>query len=285
MRFESPTTIAQALDLLSDPAARCLAGGQSLGAMMNADLVEPEMLVSLRRVEGLAGVEVLADGTLRLGAMTTYRAVASLPVTDGNTQLIVGAVPLIAHPAIRNQGTVGGSICHADPAGDFPTLVTCVDASIRIARPGGVREVPAGEFFLDYFETSLEAGEMVIAIDVPRAPAGAAAHYEKFMLTEGDFAVASVAAVVGWKGGVCHHARVTIGACAAAPVHLAEADALLVGSMLDDATLDRAAGLLAAACDPMDDFRASRAYRLKLIPRLLRRAVLQARARAEQGHE
>lgn len=285
MRFESPTTLAQALDLLREPGARCVAGGQSLGAMMNSHLVEPSLLVALRRIGELAGCRQLADGTVRMGAMATYQAVQRMPVTSGTTELLVNAIPLIAHPPIRNQGTVGGSICHADPAGDFPTLVTCVDATIRIAGASGIREVAASDFFLGYFETAVQAGEIAVAIDVPPAPRGARAHYEKFMLTEGDFAAASVAAVIGWTAGKCSYARIAIGSCAAAPVRRPDAEALMVGSTLDGGTLDQAAAVLVHACDPVDDFRASRDYRLKLVPRLLHRAVLAAKTRAEKADE
>ena len=285
MRLDTPTTISQALASLSEPGARCLAGGQSLGVMLNARLVEPAVLVSLRCIEELHAIDVLPDGTLRIGAMTSYAAAARLPVTSGSTELIVDAIPLIAHPPIRNQGTLGGSICHADPAGDLPTLAACVDARIRIAHERGIREVPAAEFFRGYFETAVKPGELVISIDVPRTPDGVRARYEKFMLTQGDFAVVSVAALVGWDGTSCDFARVAVGACAAAPVRCTTAEALLVGSALDDETLRGASEILLEACDPPDDFRGSRDYRMKLIPRLLRRAVLAAKARARPGEQ
>jgi carbon-monoxide dehydrogenase medium subunit len=280
VRLDTPTTISQALASLSEPGARCLAGGQSLGVMLNARLVEPAVLVSLRGIDQLRAIDVLPDGSLRIGAMTSYAAAARLPVTSGSTELIVDAIPLIAHPPIRNQGTFGGSICHADPAGDLPTVAACVGARIRIAHERGIREVPAAEFFHGYFETAVQPGELVISIDVPRTPDGVRARYEKFMLTEGDFAVVSVAALVGWDGTSCNFARMAVGACAAAPVRCAAADALLVGSALDDETLRRATEILLEACDPPDDFRGSRDYRMKLIPRLLRRAALAAKDRA-----
>jgi aerobic carbon-monoxide dehydrogenase medium subunit len=285
MRLDRPSSIAQALASLSEPGARCLAGGQSLVAMMNAHLIDVPVLVSLRGIDELNTVVTLRNGTVRVGAMTPYRAVANVPITSGSTELIVRAIPLIAHPAIRNQGTVGGSICHADPAGDFPTLVTCACATVRIAHVAGVREVPAHEFFHGYFETSVRTGELVISIDFPYLPTGVSAHYEKFMLTEGDFAVASAAALIGWNGEVCSFARLAIGACAPAPVRLAPAEELLVGSALDDDTLSEASELLLDACDPVDDFRGSRDYRMKLIPRLLRRAVLTAKTKSERHNE
>lgn len=283
MRFESPATVSEALELLAMPGARCLAGGQSLGPMMNADLLEPDPLVSLARIPELRRIEPLPGGGTRLGAAVTYAEVGRLAPAGANLDLLVRAIPLIAHPAIRNQGTVGGSVCHADPAGDFPTLITCVDATLRIAGTEGVREVAAREFFAGYFETALQPGELLLAIDVPPAAPDARAHYEKFMITEGDFAVASIAAIVGWRDGICTSCSLAVGACAPAPVRVAQAEQALVGSRLDEAALARAGALLAQACDPIDDFRASRGYRLKLVPRLLRRAVQQAQTRGERA--
>jgi carbon-monoxide dehydrogenase medium subunit len=283
MRLEIPTTVAQALASLSEPGARCIAGGQSLGAMMNADLVDPKVLVSLRCIDELRTIETNPGGTVRIGAMTTYSTIAGMIATSGSMALIVQAIPLIAHPQIRNQGTVGGSICHADPAGDLPTLVTCIDATLRIAHVGGQREVLARDFFRGYFETAVRPGELLLSIDVPPAPVGVHAYYEKFMLTHGDFAAASVAVLIGWDSRVCYFARAAVGACGPAPVWRVEVNDLLVGSTLDDETLHHAGTLLRAACDPPDDFRGSRDFRMKLIPRLLRRAVLKAKACAEQS--
>jgi carbon-monoxide dehydrogenase medium subunit len=278
-----PTTVAQALASLSEPGARCMAGGQSLGAMMNADLVDPKVLVSLRCIDELRTIETKPSGTVRIGAMTTYSTIAGMSATSASMALIVQAIPCIAHPQVRNQGTVGGSICHADPAGDLPTLVTCIDATLRIAHGGGQREVPAHDFFHGYFETAVRPGELLLSIDVPPAPVGVHACYEKFMLTHGDFAAASVAVLIGWDGRVCYFARAAVGACAPAPAWRGEVNDLLVGSTLDDATLHYASTLLVAACDPPDDFRGSRDFRMKLVPRLLRRAVLKAKACAEQS--
>ena len=281
MRLDTPTSIAQALASLSEPGARCLAGGQSLGVMLNARLVEPTVLVSLRCIDELRAIDVLPDGSLRIGAMTSYAAAGRLPVTSGSTELIVDAIPLIAHPPIRNQGTLGGSICHADPAGDLPTLAACVDARIRIAHERGVREVPAAKFFRGYFETAVQPGELVISIDVPRTPDGVRARYEKFMLTEGDFAVVSVAALVGWDGTSCDFARMAIGACAAALRALRGGGCAAGRAARSTMRLCAArVRFLLEACDPPDDFRGSHEYRMKLIPRLLRRAVLAAKARA-----
>lgn len=284
MRFAEPESVPDALAALSAPGARCIAGGQSLVAMMNAGLIAPPVLVSLRRVPGLDRVAWAEDGTLTVGATARHRDVARLAPRTAASELIVSAARQIGHPAIRNQGTIGGSIAHADPAADFPTAITCAGAEIEIAAPSGTRRVPASEFFRGYYATACGPGEMVTAIHVPPAPPGARAHYEKLMIVDGDFAVVSVAVILAVRGDTCTHVRLALGAVAAAPLRLPEAEELLAGSSLDDATIARAGALLAEAADPIDDARGSAAFRRRLIPRLLRRAIAAARARTEAGH-
>lgn len=285
MRFAEPGSLAEALDALSAEGARCLAGGQSLVAMMNAGLVAPPVLVSLRRVTGLDRLAWGEDAALTLGAMARHRDVARIAPRSAGSALIVAAARRIGYPAIRNRGTIGGSLAHADPAADYPTAITCAEAEVEIASPSGSRRVPAAEFFHGYYETACGAGEMVTAVHVPPGPAGAAAHYEKLMIVDGDFAVVSVAVILAMRGGTCTAARIALGAVAAVPLRLPEAEALLVGSALDDATLGRAGALLREAADPVDDTRGSAEFRRRLIPRLVRRAVLAARAKTEAAHD
>lgn len=284
MRFAEPGSLADALDALSADGARCVAGGQSLVAMMNAGLVAPQVLVSLRRVPGLDRIAWAEDGTLTLGATALHRDVARLAPRGAGSELLVAAARQIGHPAIRNQGTIGGSIAHADPAADYPTAITCAEAEVEIASTSGSRRVPAAEFFQGYYETACGSGEMLTAIHVAPGPAGARAHYEKLMIVDGDFAVVSVAAILAMQGEVCTHARIALGAVAAAPLRLPEAEAVLRGSKLEDEAIRQAAALLAEAADPVDDTRGSAEFRRRLIPRLLRRAVHAARAKTEAAH-
>ncbi len=281
MKLATPETIAEAAALLREDGARCLSGGQSLVAMMNADLVSPPALVSLRRIGALARIEARADGGLSIGAMATHASVARLKPASGGAELVVVAAGTIGHPAIRNQGTIGGSIAHADPAADYPTAITCADAVVVIAGAGGERRVAAMDFFKGFYETALEPGELVVAVEIPSGAPGARAHYEKFALIDGDFAVVSAAAIIGMAGGRCTFARLAIGACAATPVRDPAAEERLLGTALDGDALAAASDLLQQHCDPIDDFRGSAGYRLKLVPRLLARAVAAARQKAE----
>jgi carbon-monoxide dehydrogenase medium subunit len=280
MRFAAPKTIAEATRLLSEDGARCLSGGQSLTAMMNADLVTPTVLVSLRRIAALSRIEVGAEGGLLIGGMATHASVARLKPVSAGAELVIAAAGTIGHPAIRNQGTIGGSIAHADPAADYPTAITCANATVVIAGANGERRVAAVDFFKGFYETALAPGEIVVAVEVPPGAPGARAHYEKFALIDGDFAVVSAAAMIGMDAGRCGFARLAIGACAATPVRDRAAEDRLVGTALGDDDLGAAADLLVQRCDPIDDFRGSASFRLKLVPRLLKRAVSAARQKA-----
>lgn len=280
MKFEAPDKIADAIALLAEDGARCLAGGQSLVAMMNADLVAPSILVSLRRIPGLAQICPRSDGGVSMGCMATHAAAAKIPPASAGASLVASAAGAIGHLAIRNQGTIGGSIAHADPAADYPTVLTCAKATIMVTGPDGERRIAAGDFFTGYYETAIRPGEMVSRIEVPPGPKDAGAHYEKFSLIDGDFAVVSVAAMIGMEGERCNFARIAIGACAPKPVRVPAAEERLVGSILDDSAFAEAGAIIVDACDPIDDFRGSASYRLRLVPRLVKRAALAAKAKA-----
>src|SRR5262245_14350631 len=166
MKFASPETIEDALKLLAEDGARCLAGGQSLVAMMNAQLVAPAMLVSLRRIPELGAITPLPDGGLRIGAMVPHATVARLKPSAAGPVLLAKAAAVIGHPAIRNQGTIGGSLAHADPAADYPAAVVCAGARILVAGIAGRRVIPSGEFFKGFYETALRSGEIIVGVEV-----------------------------------------------------------------------------------------------------------------------
>lgn len=277
-----PRSIEEAIQHLTTDGARCIAGGQSLVAMMNAGLLTPAVLVSLRDIDELKMI-TCDDAGLAIGAMVPHAVMAAYQPTFAGAALLAETASKIGHPAIRNQGTIGGSVCHADPAADYPTALVCADAMMTIAGPSGKRQVPATEFFHGMFETAVESGELLTAIAVPRTPDGTRVHYEKFALIHGDFAAVSVASMIAMDDGVCSFARIAIGACGSAPVRVPEAEHVLIGSSLDEAAITHAANFLVAACDPIDDYRASAVYRLKLVPRLIRRAIDACVAKTERA--
>ena len=280
MEFHGPSTVGEAVSLLAaDEDARCLAGGATLVAMMNADLLMPSALVSLRHIAALRGIAAEDGGGLRIGAMTTHREVADAAGLDGAHALISETARAIGHPAIRNMGTIGGSIGHGDPQADYPGALVALDAAVELRGPDGTRTVPAQDFFVDYLETALRPGELITAVTLPPSPAGAFGAYEKFARVEGDYATVSVAAAVAMEAGRCSYVRVALGSCGPVPVRAGDAEARLAGSALANEDIAAAAAMLRDACDPVDDVRGSGEYRMMLVEPLLGRALRAAAAK------
>jgi carbon-monoxide dehydrogenase medium subunit len=284
MRFVEPETIEEVTAILAaDPEARCLAGGATLVAMMNAELVAPSQLVSLRRVQALAGIEALPEGGLSIGAMTRHATVAAFPGFIGRQRLLAAAAGRIGHPAIRNMGTIGGSICHADPSADYPTAILAAETAVIVQGPEGRREIPARDFFLDWFETALQPGELVVAVKLQDGREDTAVHYEKFTRADGDFATVSVAASLRLEDGVVAALTLAVGGAAETPVRDTEAEAATRGRPLDESLIRELGEALAARCNPIDDLRGSAEYRLKLVPRLIGRALRAAERTLKEG--
>lgn len=263
-----PRTVDEALALLAqDPEARPMSGGATLVAMINARVLEPAALVSLSRIDELKGIAVLPDGRVRIGAFTRHREMAACALALGEAAVVRHAATQIANATVRNMGTMGGAIGHADPGVDYPAALVAARAEVEIASTAGRRTLPAAEFFVDWYTTALEPGELVSAVLLPRPGAGTGL-YVKHMRVAGDFATASVA--------VCRNAdgrlRVAVGGCGPTPIAADEVDALLSADG-SAAALARAGALLQQRADPLDDVRGSADYRRLLIPRLLARAV------------
>jgi carbon-monoxide dehydrogenase medium subunit len=266
MKYLAPATLDEAYRALEDEEAVCLAGGQSLVAAMNLGLASPGVLVSLRRIEALRGIERRPDGGLRIGAMTTHAELAALEAEAAGADLIARAARLIAYPAIRARGTIGGSVALADPAADYPVALQAADASIEIGGPAGSRTVKARAFFRGLFETDLRRREIVVAIEVPPGRSRAGAAYEKLSLVAGDFAIVSVAAIGA------DVLDLAVGGCGPTPM-------VLTGIEASDAALLAAGRTLAASCDAPSDHRGSAAYRRRVLPEMLRRAGRAAASR------
>ena len=263
-----PTTVAEATALLAqDNEAKPLAGGATLVAMLNARVIEPAALISLAGIEEIKGIAVLDDGRVRIGAFTRHRETAACALALGSAGVVRHAASQIANATVRNMGTIGGSISFADPGLDYPPALVAANAVIEIASTEGRRTVPAAEFFVDWYLTALEPGELVTAVLLPRPDNGAGV-YVKHARVAGDYATASAAACLQPDGRM----RIAIGSCGPTPLSDPAADALLSGER-SDAAIARAGQLLVARADPLDDVRGSADYRRLLIPRLLQRAV------------
>lgn len=272
-----PKTVEEAIAFLADaPGAKIIAGGASLVAMINARLVEPQALVSLARIDELRGISTAPGGGYRIGAMTSHRDVAAEKRLTGTLRVVPSAGSVIANETVRNMGTIGGAIAHADPGLDYPPALVAADAQIEIASKAGRRRVAAREFFVDWYATALKEGEMVSAVYLPSALPGVGL-YDKLARVAGDFAIASVALTLSGsaKGLVT---RVAIGACGPTPIFADEANRLLSGDP-GEQEISRAGEMLAEAADPVDDVRGTAEYRRMLIPRMLARALAHARER------
>jgi aerobic carbon-monoxide dehydrogenase medium subunit len=263
-----PRSLDEALDILArTPDARPISGGASLVAMMNAGLVEPAALVSLTRIPELSGIRVTADGSILVGAATRHSAVAADKAFAGTAAVLAHAASQIAGVAVRNMGTIGGAVAHADPGLDFPPALFAVDARVQIAAKSGRRTLPIRDFFVDWYTTALEPGEIVAGFEIPQPKPGTGL-YLKHARVAGDFAIVSIALSLADDGEV----RLAVGGCGPAPLASTEADQML-SSALSEEALRRAGEILTALANPVDDVRGTADYRKLVIPRMLARAV------------
>lgn len=262
--YARATDLRHALDLLaaSDGTGRVLAGGQSLIAALNMRLSAGDMLIDINRIAALKGVTE-DGGRLRIGALTRHAQIAADPLVAVHAPLLRKATDLIAHAAIRNRGTIGGALAHADPAAEFPACVLALDATIHVEGPSGARDIPAGDFFVDVFETSLREGEILTAISLPVAEDAECQVIHELARRSGDYALAGVCVVRRTAGH-----RIVCISVGTRP-ELAEA----AMQRLDAGDSDGAIDALRAAIDPPSDTQASGTYRRHLAGVLLRRAI------------
>jgi carbon-monoxide dehydrogenase medium subunit len=276
MRFFSPASVQEAVSLLNTVEdSQCLAGGQTLVAMMNSGLVSDGALVSLHAIAELRGIRKSGDGGYAIGAMTTHAEVARAEQLRGAHDVVKEAAGCIAHSPIRNRGTIGGSVCLADPSTDFPAALVVAGARFELTGPKNSRQVSAEDFFKDYLTSALDPGEILTRVLLPSRPASLKSSYLKYARAHGDYATVSVAVALEMVQGKCAQARIALGSCGPRPVRSLEAEHRLIGTALTDADLADAAEMLRSATDPVDDVRGSAEYRKMLVGPLLRRAVRQ----------
>lgn len=281
-RYLRPRTIAEALDALAEGGgdARPLAGGQSLVPAMNFRLSTPSVLVDLNRIEELAFVRI-EDGELRIGAMTRQRAAETSPEVAGAAPLLVEALGWVGHPQIRNRGTVGGSLAHADPAAELPAVLLALGGRCRLVGADGERWVAADDFYTGLFGTACGEEELLVETALPVAGEAEGGAFEEAARRHGDFALAGVAAWMQLdEDGRCAQARLGLVGLGPRPVLAEEAADLLVGEAPTADALAEAARVLSEEVDPPDDVHATPAYRRRLAGVLGRRALERAAARA-----
>ncbi|MFQ5912650.1 MAG: FAD binding domain-containing protein [Nitrospinota bacterium] len=279
--YRRAETVEEALQHLKEHGeeARLLAGGQSLVPLLNFRLARPACLVDLNPVTSLSYIQ--RNGGPRIGAMTRLRALEDDPQTK-DLSLLPDALPLIGHPAIRNRGTVGGSLCHADPSAELPVVAVALEATLHAEGPGGKRAISADEFFVDYFETALGPGEVLTEFSLPAPLAGWGWAFLEMSRRYGDFAVVCVAAGIAIdEEGKCADARLVVGGVGPAPLRLQEGEEALRGKPPDPNRLREAARIAASTVRPASDVHASSGFRKHLSGVLTERALRAARQRAQ----
>ena len=286
--YFAPRTLDEALRILSEAGAdgRVLAGGQSLVPMLNFRLAKPAVIVDINRIDELRSIAI-DDKELRVGALVRHAEFLRHPEVRSGWPLLYEGTTQVAHIAIRNRGTVCGSICHNDPAAEQPGMLVTLGGVVEIASAGGRRELPAESFLTGLMSTALEPGEMVVAVRYPRPAPGTGAAFVEYARRLGDFAIAGAAATITARNGVCEAARVTIVGMGGGPLRAAEAEKLLAGRKLDGsdgaAAIAEAVAKAKAAVDPQDDVHASAAYRRHLAGVMAGRALAAAAARSAGG--
>jgi carbon-monoxide dehydrogenase medium subunit len=277
--------LEQALPILKDAGQDCrvLAGGQSLVPMLNLRIVSPAVIVDINRIESLRRLHVDPD-SLSVGALVRHADLLRSTEVRAGWPLLAEATAQVAHMAIRNRGTVCGSVCHNDPSAEHPSVLVTMDGTVVIAGSAGRREVPAEEFFTGMLSNALEPGEMVVELRYPRQPAGTGTAFVEFARRLGDFAIAGAAAMLTMRQGVCERARLTIVGMGEGPFRVRAVEDMLTARALDrklsqDAFAE-AAAMVVAAVDPADDVHASAAYRRHLAGVMAKQALHKALERA-----
>lgn len=283
--YYDPTTLDEALDLLRQHGdeAKLLAGGQSLIPMLNMRLARPPVLIDLNRVEGLAYIREAGD-SLAIGAMTRHAEVERSDLVARRQPLLTEAMRHIGHIQIRNRGTIGGSLVHADPAAELPAVMLALDAVLVAMGPDGMREIPAEDFFLMYFTTCLRPDEILTEIRVPALAARTGWAFEELARRGGDFALTGVACTLTLgDDGLVASARLGLTGVGMTPVRARPAEELLVGQAPLPEWFQAAAETVASGVTPDGDIHASAEYRQELARVLTERALRHALARAREG--
>lgn len=271
----------RALDEAGD-AGKAVAGGQSLLALMNLRLARPELLVDLNALSELDHIETTPDGGLRIGAMTRQRTLEFSAAVAERCPVMAEALPHVAHAAIRNRGTIGGSLAHADSGSELCTISLAVDARLRVRAPRGDREIVAADFFAGPFTTVLAENEVLAEVVIPPARPRTGHSFREVARRRGDFALAGVAAVVSLGAdGAVEHARLAYTSLGPSALRAPHAEEALRGTPAEDEAIARAVALLAEDLAPNSDLHASAAFRMHLAEVLTRRAVQEAVQRAK----
>jgi carbon-monoxide dehydrogenase medium subunit len=277
--YERPSTVEEAVALLAgagDRDVKVLAGGQSLIPMLSLGLARPDVLVDVSRLD-LAGLEA-ANGYVRVGAATTHRTLELGREARELLPLAARVARHIGNPRVRNRGTFGGSLAHADPAAELGALLLAQGGAVVARGPGGERRIPAEDFFLGYLETALAPDELLVAVELERPPDGSGVGFEEAAARADDFATAAAAAIVALDadGRACAEARIALAGVADRPIRASAAEDLVRGEVLDKALFREVQGAVEASVEPEEDAFVSARFRRRLAGVCAGRALEQA---------
>ena len=281
--YVAPESLDEAVDCLQrfGEDAKVLAGGQSLIPLMALRLARPTALVDLKRVGELR--YITEDETLSVGAMTTHREIEDNGFIERRCPLIADAMRQLGHVAIRNRGTVAGSIAHADPAAEWPAIALALDAEVEVTGPEGNRSVPARDLFFSYFTVNLEPDEVIREVRFSMPPEGSGSAFLELARRHGDFGIAGVAAVVTADAGKVSAARLALMGVASTPVRVQEAEAILAGNVPSEEVVEEVTAAVNEVIEPVGDVHGSAEFRRNVARVLTKRAIEKAWERAGNG--
>ncbi len=280
--YERAASVEDAVALLSQhgDAAKLIAGGHSLLPIMKLRLAEPELLIDIGRIAELRGVRDVGS-EIAIGALTTHHAVATDPLLRERIPLLADTASRVGDRQVRNRGTIGGALAHADAASDYPAAILALEATIVARGPRGERRIPASEFFLDFLTTALQPDEVLIGVRIAPPNTGHGWSYQKLANQASGYALVGVAALVFLNGdGASSDVRVGVTGAAAVPWRASAVEAALRGQKLDADDVAAAAAGIMNGIEPLDDLHGSAEYRRRVTEGLTRRAILQAAERA-----
>lgn len=282
--YEAPATLEEALKALAERGdeARVLAGGQSLIPMMKLRLATPAALVDINRVPGLDGIEEV-EGQLRLGALARHAAIAASQLVAQRNPVMAAAAPWIADPLVRNLGTIGGSLAHADPEGDWASVMLACRGEVVATSGSGERVIPVSELIVDMFTTSLQPGELLtqVRVPIPTRPNGGT--YLKLERKVGDYATVGVATRLELEGGRIADAGIALTSVGPKNIHATEAEQVLVGEAPGDEVFAEAAERAAQAAQPRSDVRGPAEYKRQVVRAYVRRGLARSYELARAG--
>jgi carbon-monoxide dehydrogenase medium subunit len=277
--YFAPKTVAEAVSLLSQyEDAKIIAGGQSLLVIMKQGLLRPEYLIDIKGISALDYINYDESNGLRIGALTRHRDIEKSPLIQKHFRVLSEMERNLATIQTRNWGTIGGNLCHGDPAGDPAPVFIALKASLKLTSLGRERVIEAEEFSKDYLEVALEPGEMLTEIQVPAPPPRTGTGYEKLTVMKGDMGIVGAAVSITLRGrdGICQDARIVLSNAASVPLRVKGAEKVLIGKTVNEALLARAGEVASREADPPIDVHGSAEYRREMVKVFVRRAATKA---------